>query len=89
MVTVLRSPHFSDVVQIEVGAMIVGTIDQTYRPGKVKRGQEKGTFRFGGSTIIVLLEPGRVDWDEDLVQSSREEMETLLLYGAKMGQRKR
>lgn len=85
--TALDAPGWGRVLLIEVGAMLVGTIVQTYRPGAVARGQEKGYFRFGGSTTILVLEPGRARWDEDLVASSREGVETLVTMGSGIGAR--
>ncbi|MCR4892671.1 MAG: phosphatidylserine decarboxylase, partial [Lachnospiraceae bacterium] len=63
---VLKTFHFGLAVQMEVGAMLVGKIDNHPFPEKensmrppVKRGEEKGKFLYGGSTIIVLLEKDR------------------------------
>lgn len=85
--TALDAPGWGRALVVEVGAMLVGTIVQTYRPGPVARGQEKGYFRFGGSTTILVMEPGRVRWDDDLVASSREGVETLVTMGSRIGAR--
>ncbi len=69
-VTLLSSDGFGTMAIVEVGAITVGTIEQTYRPGRVERGAEKGTFHFGGSTIVVCVEPGRLQIDDDLVAGS-------------------
>ncbi len=63
----LDSDGFGCLLLVDVGALFVGTIVQTYRPGRVERGDEKGYFRFGGSTVVLLVEPGRVEVDPDLV----------------------
>ncbi len=42
------------VVMMEVGAMLVGRIVNRPVSGPVRRGQEKGRFAFGGSTVILL-----------------------------------
>ena len=47
-------------VQMEVGALMVGKIHNHKTQPKVKKGQEKGYFEFGGSTIIVLFEKDKV-----------------------------
>lgn len=83
-VTSIESDHFGRIAQIEVGAMTVGTIVQTYAPGRVARGQEKGTFRFGGSTIVLLFEPGRLAFDADLTAASAEGLEVALRAGEAM-----
>ncbi len=46
--TILSNPLFGDVVMIEVGATMVGSIVQTYKGNFVKKGDEKGYFKFGG-----------------------------------------
>lgn len=83
--TLLETERFGRVLMVEVGALLVGTIVQTSQPGPVARGQEKGLFRFGGSTVVLLLEPGRVRIDDDLVESSAEGLETLVHMGTKIG----
>lgn len=83
--TLLETEAFGQLALIEVGALVVGTILQTYSPGWVVRGAEKGTFRFGGSTVVVLSEPGRIKWDRDLVETSAGGDETLVRMGARLG----
>jgi phosphatidylserine decarboxylase len=70
---------------VEVGAFAVGSIIQTYSPGIVKRGQEKGFFRFGGSTVVVLLPRGSVVIDEDLISASARGLETFVKMGTSIG----
>jgi phosphatidylserine decarboxylase len=86
-VTWLDSRGFGRLAMVEVGALVVGTIVQSYRPGPVARGQEKGYFRFGGSTVLLLLQPGRLQLDSDLVQTSSEGYETLVRMGSRLGVR--
>ena len=81
----LHTERFGRVMLVEVGAMLVGTIVQTAAPGPVQRGAEKGTFRFGGSTVVVLLEQGRVELDHDLLQTTAEGLETLVRMGTRIG----
>lgn len=57
--TLLHSDHFGHLIQMEVGAMLVGKIKNKHGMGRVQRGQEKGCFLYGGSTVIVLVEPGK------------------------------
>ena len=66
MVTEIDTEAFGKVFMVEVGATYVGSIVQTYVPGPVKRGQEKGYFEFGGSCVIVLFEKDRITFDSDL-----------------------
>lgn len=67
------------VMVICVGAMMVGSTVITRKKGeKVKRAEELGYFKFGGSTLLVLFEPGVMKFDEDLVANSNCALETLV-----------
>ena len=57
--TVLHTQHWGDVVQMEVGATLVGRIANEHGIHTFKRGEEKGHFEYGGSTIVLLLEKDR------------------------------
>jgi phosphatidylserine decarboxylase len=82
----LKSDHFGSVLMMEVGAMFVGTIVQTYRPMMhVEKADEKGFFKFGGSTCIFFFEPDVMNFDEDLVKNSLSGLETLVQMGEKIG----
>lgn len=50
--TMMKTKHFGNVVQVEVGALMVGRIKNHQEAGSMKRGGEKGYFEFGGSTIV-------------------------------------
>jgi phosphatidylserine decarboxylase len=85
---VLSTKNFGEVIQIEVGALLVGKIHQHMpRGGRFYRGQEKGYFEFGGSTIIVILKPSVVRVDEDIREYSSRGVETLVRYGSAIGKR--
>jgi phosphatidylserine decarboxylase len=77
----IDSPIFGRVAYLEIGAMCVGSIVQTFRAGPVEAGQEKGYFQFGGSTVVLVFEPGRISVDEDLVANTRKGLETFLRMG--------
>jgi len=84
VVTRVESPDFGPVAVIEVGATNVGSIRQSYVPGRaVQKGDEKGLFAFGGSCVITIFQRGRIKFDADLLATSAEHIE---LY-AKMGDR--
>jgi phosphatidylserine decarboxylase len=84
-VTSLWTDGFGLVMQIEVGAFAVGSIVQTYAPGPVWRGQEKGFFQFGGSSLVLLFEAGAVAFDEDLVRDSAAGLEVRVRAGERLG----
>ena len=67
------------VIVVCVGAMMVGSTVITRKAGdKVKRAEELGYFKFGGSTLLLLFEPGVVKFDDDLVANSNGALETLV-----------
>jgi len=86
MVTCLETEHLGTVVMIEIGATCVGSITQTFRPGQaVAKGNEKGYFQFGGSSIITLFEKDRVRLADDLVEHSSNRRELYAHMGDRMG----
>ncbi len=66
---------------VDVGAFGVGTIVQTYDGLTHAKGDEKGYFKFGGSTVILVTSAGAVTYDEDLVRNSAQGLETRVLCG--------
>lgn len=83
--TMIRTDNFGDVIQMEVGALMVGRIKNYHFAGRVTRGEEKGYFEFGGSTIVVLLEKDKAVIDDDIVKNSENDIETRVLLGEKIG----
>lgn len=87
-VTRFDSAHFGTLLYVEVGATNVGSIIQTYSIAKpVERGSEKGYFKFGGSTVILFAEKGRVKLNEDILLHSVRGIETRVLFGESIGSR--
>ena len=70
---------------MEVGAMLVGKITNLNGAGIAVRGNEKGYFEFGGSSIIILTEPGRFKPDEDILTNSELGKETIVKMGEAIG----
>ncbi len=69
--TIILTERFGKVLMMEVGATCVGTIRQTYTPGKsVSVGSEKGYFRFGGSMMMTFFEKGRIKLADDLLENT-------------------
>jgi len=87
-VSLIDSPQFGPVAMIEVGATNVGSIHQTFVPGRAfEKGAEKGFFSYGGSCVITLFAPGRIAFDADLVQQSERHLETYAKMGDHLGVR--
>lgn len=82
--TVLHTENFGDVVQVEVGAMMVGRIVNRHGAAEVVRGGEKGKFEFGGSTIVLLVQEDMIRIDDDILRNSAENIETVVKYGEKV-----
>lgn len=83
--TVIHSKEFGDVLQMEVGALLVGKISNHKQSTVVTRGEEKGFFEYGGSTIIVLTQKGRVTPRSDLLTNSKNGYETKVLQAHPLG----
>ncbi|KAI1372901.1 phosphatidylserine decarboxylase-domain-containing protein [Hypoxylon crocopeplum] len=77
---------FGRVMVVCVGAMMVGSTVITRNEGdEVKRAEELGYFKFGGSTIVTLFESGKMMFDDDLVDNSTSALETLVRAGMSVG----
>ncbi|NLY48596.1 MAG: phosphatidylserine decarboxylase [Clostridiales bacterium] len=83
--TILSSRNFGRLLVMEVGALLVGKIVNYHEKAYVMRGEEKGRFEFGGSTIIVCIEKGRVIIDNDIMENSMKGIETKVKMGEKIG----
>ncbi|WP_300714087.1 phosphatidylserine decarboxylase [uncultured Acetatifactor sp.] len=84
---VLQSENFGEMIQMEVGAMLVGRIRNHSRGQAVRRGWEKGRFEFGGSTVILMTKKGAAVPDRDILDHSRQGWETKVRLGERVGGR--
>jgi phosphatidylserine decarboxylase len=77
-----QSDTFGKIAILEIGALGVGSIVQTYETGKkLPKGAEKGFFKFGGSTTILFFQPHQIQFDSDLIEKSSHGIETLVRMG--------
>lgn len=85
--TILHTEHFGDLVQMEVGALLVGKI-RNHREDANSFGklEEKGYFEYGGSTVILLLKKDAVVIDGDILSHSARGIETKVSIGEKIGE---
>lgn len=81
----LDSQHFGKVLFLEIGATFVGAIHETYKEGVCTKGDEKGYFSFGGSSLILLFPPNTIKFDQDLLDASAQGIEIKCLMGQSMG----
>jgi phosphatidylserine decarboxylase len=82
----IETDGFGRIASFEVGATCVGSM--TYGqslPGFVEKGDEKGFFSFGGSSVITLFEPNRILLAEDLLEHSAHNRELYARMGEPMG----
>ncbi|CAG8452526.1 14469_t:CDS:10 [Cetraspora pellucida] len=85
-VSYIDSPQFGKVAYVSIGAMMVGSIILTSKPNTyVKRFEEHGYFAFGGSTVVLLFQKGRMLFDEDILDNSKQPLETLVKVGTHVG----
>lgn len=83
--TILHTDSFGDLLLMEVGALLVGKIVNHPVTHPVKRGQEKGYFQFGGSTIVILVKKDVLEIDNDILGNSAKGIETIVRLGEKIG----
>lgn len=79
--TLIETDTIGSYCFVEVGAFGVGSIVNTRTSGAVRKMEEKGYFKFGGSTVVVVFEPGKVQFADDLVANSARGRETLVKLG--------
>lgn len=84
--SLFKSNNFSSLLYVDVGATCVGSIIQTYTPDKkVKKGEEKGYFKFGGSTVILFLQKGKATIDSDIIEQTKMGFESKVNMGERIG----
>ena len=84
--TIVSNPVFGDVVVAEVGATMVGSIAQTFKGTAVNKGEEKGYFKFGGSTVVLLFTKSKIHIDKDLLLNTAKGYETTVKMGERIGE---
>lgn len=87
---VFHSENFGDIIHVEVGATCVGSIIQNYKENTpIFKGDEKGYFKFGGSTTILFFKPNTIIVDEDILTQSSLGFETKVNMGETIGKKYR
>ena len=83
--TSMHHPELGYFIMTEVGATMVGSIVQTFKGEDVLKGKEKGYFKFGGSTVVLIFEKDRLQIDQDLLDNTKNGLETLVKMGEQIG----
>lgn len=86
--TAIETENFGTVIQMEVGAMLVGKIRNYHGEGSVRRGKEKGCFLYGGSTVILLLQKDSVHVPERIFAATEQQREIPVRMGEAIGRKK-
>ena len=86
VLNVLKTPYFDEVLFLEIGATCVGSIHETSKPHQFyKKGEEKGYFSFGASSLILLFKKNIILFDNDLLEASKAHIEIKCLMGQSIG----
>ena len=81
--SILQTKHYGKIIYMEVGALLVGKIIN-YDLNKFKKGEEKGYFLPGASTVIIIAKNIKVD--KDILKYSKQNIETLVHVGERVGE---
>ncbi len=82
-VSILETDNLGKIVQVEVGAMLVGKI-RNHTVSSFIKGDEKGYFEYGGSTSILFLN-NNVAIDDDIIEQTKKGYEVKVDIGEKIG----
>ena len=72
-------------VQVEIGALVVGGIHNACQNCRVRKGTEKGHFQLAGSTIVLLLQKGQVRLRPELLAQLEQGREVPVELGMYIG----
>lgn len=82
----LKTEHFGEVIYMEVGALLVGKINNN-KISQFERAEEKGYFSFGGSTIVLFFKKDCINIDKDILENSYKGIETKVNILEKIGEK--
>lgn len=83
--TVIDSENFGRIIQMEVGAMLVGKIKNLHGEKAVEKGEEKGMFLYGGSTVILVTH-GDVKPLPEFLENTQNSLETPVKAGERINE---
>lgn len=84
-ISILETENFGKIAYIEVGAICVGKIVQSHHDKSFNRGDEKGYFLFGGSTVVIIGEKGKWTPSQDILDYTNKGIETYIKLGTEIG----
>ena len=78
---VINTDNFGKIIQMEIGALMVGKISNHKLKGRIAKGLEKGCFEFGGSTIVVLVKKDEIEFNPDILNKLKKRAEIPVSLG--------
>lgn len=84
-VSVLEFEKFGRAIFVEIGALSVGRIIQTHQGEQFEALAEKGYFKIGGSSVVLILENKGLSFREELQNYSKQNIETFIRVGDRLG----
>lgn len=85
-VSLLSNDYLNYFYYVEVGALTVGKINQSYKLNQsYHSGDRKGYFEFGASTVILVLDRDKIEFCDDLIEYSKKKTEVLFKLGTVIG----
>ena len=75
--------EYGKMLHMEIGAMLVGHI-HNYEKKVFSKGEEKGYFSYGGSSIVEIVGKG-MEIDKDILKNSEKGFETKVRIGERIG----
>ena len=84
--SILETENFGKVLYMEVGAIMVGKIINRELTN-FQKGEEKGYFKMGGSTIVLLIQDNIINIDKDILDNSSKGIETIVKYRETIGKK--
>ena len=86
VLTILETEKFGKILFVEIGATAVGSINQTFSAEKkYLKGDQKGYFSFGGSSIVMLFEKDKIKFDEEFLKMTKKNVEVYSKFGKILG----
>ncbi len=85
---IIFTKTFGPVLMSEIGATFVGSIVMTHPGDTAVKGEEAGYFKFGGSSVILLFEKGKISIDADLLKNTQNHLETAVKMGEEIAKKR-
>lgn len=86
---VIETEELGDVLFVAIGATDVGSVaihEKYHESGQeIRKGDELGIFQFGGSSIIVAFQKGRLVFDQDIIEMSKKKIQVAVEVGMSLG----